>query len=245
MDPGTSIRKPFDYRRHWMGADVMTEGETGELLWWKEQASQLPPDARMRQAGYPLTAFWEKTTSKPKELGVLELWGRWSSIACSCPLWATFVRLASEHQHSAARKIPCFSQVGCQGERQVDRKTQGKDEGTPSVLLDPCSVVQKSSFQLVYVQNKCQKSMRQNWMKDAYNCRVWWRMPLISALGKSSSMSSSAKTQCWGYLGYLTRCPPKLPPLYSMHMLHFAGSSAERHLDYFNLLDFWIVFLLL
>lgn len=78
----------------------------------------------------------------------------------------------------------------------MDRKTQGKDEGTPSVLLDPCSVVQKSSFQLVYVQNKCQKSMRQNWMKDAYNCRVWWRMPLISALGKSSSMSSSAKTQC-------------------------------------------------
>lgn len=99
-------------------------------------------------------------TRKHIELGILELPGNkvlLPTVACIVQLLVSSLR-----KLNTARKMPYVTWV-CMTEKQVDIK---KDKGVSSVIMAPCSRARRSSFYLVYAQNKCLELTKQNLLKS-------------------------------------------------------------------------------
>lgn len=110
----------------------------------------------------------ERMTSKPIDLGLLELLGN------NVLLLLLPAGLSPGTPH-IARRVPCLRWVW-----KTVRKTSGHQEkqrekmkGLSIVIMVPCSGACRSALCLVYTQNKCLELARQNLMKETYNLLVF------------------------------------------------------------------------
>lgn len=112
-------------------------------------------------------------TSKHIDLGLLELLGNKVPLLL-LPALATLSKLAPEHlTKQDGLTLPLLGLEGSEKDKWASRETQGNDEGGIQCHHGPVFWGIRSSFYLVYTQNKCLELTRQNLMKEAYTLLVF------------------------------------------------------------------------